>query len=129
MMASDKGSPQVGMTFKSKGEAWLFWVAYGGRASFEVRKRYTNMNKSDGTLHSCRYVCAKEGVRKKGERESVQKCFRAETRTKCGAKMTITFDRSSGVFEVTHVDLEHNHLLHFPQTRHFMVFQRKISEF
>jgi zinc finger SWIM domain-containing protein 3 len=126
MMASDKGSPQVGMTFKSKGEAWLFWVAYGGRASFEVRKRYTNMNKSDGTLHSCRYVCAKEGVRKKGERESVQKCFRAETRTKCGAKMTITFDRSSRVFEVTHVDIEHNHFLHLPQTCHLVVSQKKI---
>jgi hypothetical protein len=26
---SDYGLPKVGMTFRSKEEAWLFWVAYG----------------------------------------------------------------------------------------------------
>jgi zinc finger SWIM domain-containing protein 3 len=90
MAESDKGLPQVGMIFKSKEEAWLFWVAYGGRVGFEVRKRYTNVNKFDGTVTSCRYVCAKEGIRKKGERESIQKCFRAETRSHASVQGTIS---------------------------------------
>jgi hypothetical protein len=43
----------------------MFWIAYGGQKGFEVRKSYTNKIKSDGKIRSCRYVCAKEGHRKK----------------------------------------------------------------
>ncbi|KAI4975776.1 hypothetical protein ZWY2020_049383 [Hordeum vulgare] len=129
MAQSDKGMPEIGMIFRSRQEAWLFWVAYGGRVGFDVKKRYTNVSKFDGKVTSCRYVCANEGHRKKTQRESIQKCFRAETRTDCKARMTLTLDRGSGNLEVTDVVLEHNHLLHLPQTRHLMVSQRKISEF
>lgn len=117
------------MLFKNSEEAWLFWIAYGGRAGFDVRKRYNNVSKFDGKVTSCRFVCANEGHRKKGQRESVQKCFRAETRTDCKARMSLTLDRESENLEVTDVVLEHNHLLHLPQTRHLMASQRKISEF
>ena len=68
MAQSDKGMPQVGMLFKSSEEAWLFWRAYGGRAGFDVRKRYNNVRKFDGKVTSCRFVCANEGHRKKGQR-------------------------------------------------------------
>ena len=37
-------------------------------------------------------------------------------------------DRGAGNYEVTEVMLEHNHLLHLPETRHLMASQRKISE-
>ena len=43
--------------------------------------------------------------------------------------MSLTLDRESENLEITDVVLEHNHLLHLPQTRHLMVSQRKISEF
>jgi zinc finger SWIM domain-containing protein 3 len=129
MAQSDKGMPQIGMIFKSKEEAWLFWAAYGGRVGFEVRKRYSNKSKIDGVITSCKYVCAKEGKRQNIQRESIQKCFRPETRTNCDARMCIQLDRLSGNFEVTDVVLEHNHLLYLPQTCHLMVSQRKISEF
>ncbi|XP_048535844.1 protein FAR1-RELATED SEQUENCE 5-like [Triticum urartu] len=129
MAQSDKGMPQIGMIFKSQVESWLFWVAYGGRVGFDVRKRYTNVSKFDGKVTSCRHVCANEGHRKKTQRESIRKCFRAETRTDCKARTTLTLDRESGNLEVTDVVIEHNHLLHLPQTRHLMVSQRKISEF
>ena len=56
------------------------------------------------------------------------KCFRAETRTDCKARMVISLDRSAGNYEVTNVVLEHNHLLHLPDTFHLMKSQRKISE-
>ena len=34
--------PQVGQKFSNLDDAWSFWVNYGGRVGFEVRKRYTN---------------------------------------------------------------------------------------
>ena len=40
MIESEKGAPQVGLRFKNLDEAWQFWVAYGGRMGFDVRKRY-----------------------------------------------------------------------------------------
>uniref|UniRef100_A0ACD5WHP0 Uncharacterized protein n=1 Tax=Avena sativa TaxID=4498 RepID=A0ACD5WHP0_AVESA len=79
MAELDKGVPQVGMIFKTREEAWLFWCAYGGRVGFDVRKRYANKSPMDSKVTSCRYVCAKEGVRKKGQRETIQKLFRPES--------------------------------------------------
>jgi zinc finger SWIM domain-containing protein 3 len=42
--------------------------------------------------------------------------------------MTLTLDRGQENYEVTDVVLEHNHLLHLPETRHLLASQRKISE-
>ena len=112
MAELDKRTPQVGLRFKNSDEVWQFWVAYGGRSGFDVRKRYTNYNKFDRKVISCRYVCANEGHRRKVERDHVAKCFRPETRTDCKTRMTITLDRGEGNYEVTDVVLEHNHLLH-----------------
>uniref|UniRef100_A0A453LZR6 FAR1 domain-containing protein n=1 Tax=Aegilops tauschii subsp. strangulata TaxID=200361 RepID=A0A453LZR6_AEGTS len=121
----DKGIPQVGMRFRNVDEAWVFWVAYGGRAGFDVRKR----NKFDGEVTSCRFVCSNEGLRKKGiTLDHVPKRIRAETRTNCKARMTITLDRVGKNYEVTDIVLEHNHYLQLPQTSHLMASQRKISE-
>ena len=128
MAELEKGIPQVGLRLRNPDEAWQFWVAYGGHTGFDVRKRYRNLSKFDGKVTSYRFVCANEGHRRKVEREHMTKCFRAETRTDCKARMTITLDRGEGNYEVTDVVLEHNHLLHLPQTRHLMASQRKISE-
>ena len=62
----DKGMPQIGMRFRNPDEAWVFWVAYGGRAGFDVRKRNKHVSKMDGQVTSCTFVCANEGIRKKG---------------------------------------------------------------
>jgi len=95
---------------------------------FDVRKRGTNISKMDGKVTSCRYVCSNEGVGAKRQTEHVRKCFRAETRTDCKARMVIILDREIGNYEVTNVVLEHNHLLHIPEAFHLMRSQRKISE-
>jgi zinc finger SWIM domain-containing protein 3 len=42
--------------------------------------------------------------------------------------MAITLDRGEGNYEVNDVVLEHDHLLHLPETRHLMASQRKILE-
>ena len=91
-------------------------VAYGGRTGFDVRKRYTNVSKCDGKVTTCRYVCANEGHRRKGQTDHVPKCFRAETRTDCKARMSLLLDRGAEIYQVTDVTLEHNHLLHLPET-------------
>jgi hypothetical protein len=54
-------APQIGQKFRNLDDAWSFWVNYGGRAGFEVRKKYTNESKFDEKVTSCRYMCAKEG--------------------------------------------------------------------
>ena len=125
---SDNKISQVGLRFKSRDKAWLFWVAYGGSTGFDVRKRYTNLSKYDAKVTSCRFVCSNEGHGRKALTDRVTKCFRAETRTDCKARMSLILDREAKNYEVTDVVLEHNHLLHLPETRHLMVSQRKISE-
>ena len=42
--------------------------------------------------------------------------------------MVIRLDRAAENYEVTDVELEHNHYLQLPQTRHLLASQRKISE-
>lgn len=128
MAELNKGTPKVGLRFKSADEAWQFWLAYGGRTGFDVRKRYTNVSTFDRKVTSCRFVCSNEGFRRKGQTNHVPKCFRAETRTDCKARMSLILDRGAGNYEVTDVMLEHNHLLHLLETRHLMASQRKISE-
>jgi hypothetical protein len=118
---------EVGLRFKNPYKGWLFWVAYGGRTGFDVRKRCTNVSKMDGKVTSCRYVCFNEGHRTKRQTEHVTRCFRADTRTDCKAQMVISLDRGAGNYEVIDV-LEHNHPLHLPETFHLMKSQRKISK-
>ena len=99
-----------------------------GSTGFDVRKRYTSFSKFDAKVTSCRFVCANEGHRRKKLTDRVTKCFRAETRTDCKARMTLTLDRGEGNYEITDVVLEHNHLLQFLETCHLMASQRKISK-
>ncbi|KAJ1298885.1 hypothetical protein BS78_01G488100 [Paspalum vaginatum] len=107
--------PQVGMD-------------YGGLKVFEVRKRYTNKRKVDGKVTACTYVCANEGHRLQDKRDHLTKCPRAETITDCQVRMGIVIDREKGNYKVSDLVLEHNHILHLPETSHLMVSQRKISE-
>lgn len=128
MAGIEKWVPRAGLKFKNLDDAWQFWLAYGGRTGFDVRKRGSNISKIDRKATSCRFVCSNEGVRRKGQTDHVPKLFRAETRTNCEARMVLSLNRLTGNYEVIEVVLEHNHLLHLPQTRHLMASQRKISE-
>ena len=75
MVEVDKKIPEIGLRFTNLDEGWLFWVAYGGRTGFDVRKRCTNVGKIDGKVTSCRYVCSNEGHRTKKQTEHVAKVF------------------------------------------------------
>ena len=100
----DKGMPQIGMRFRKPDEAWLFWVAYGGRVGFDVRKRNKHVSKMDGQVTSCKFVCSNEGIRKKGITiDHEPKRVRAETRTNCKTRMIISLDRVEMNYEVTNL--------------------------
>lgn len=54
------------MKFDSLESAWKFWLDYGCKVGFGVRKDYTNKNNKDKTVvASCTFICCKEGLRVK----------------------------------------------------------------
>ncbi|XP_075516504.1 protein FAR1-RELATED SEQUENCE 5-like [Primulina tabacum] len=118
--------PKIGMEFDSLDESWKFWVEYGGKTGFGVRKHYFNKNKNTGFITSYKYVCCKEGVRKKDKRDSSTLNSRLETRTNCKVRMGVTFVDSK--YKVNEFIEEHNHPLHLQETIHMLSSQRKITE-
>ncbi|GKA56505.1 FAR1-related sequence 5-like protein [Tanacetum coccineum] len=120
--------PYMGMEFDTTEGAWHFWINYGGRIGFSVRKQWYNKNKNDGTISSMRFVCNKEGSRRPDKRDVLTKCPRAETRTNCLCRMGIIFDKNAKKYKIHDLVPEHNHLLHIPETVHMMSSQRKISQ-
>ncbi|GAU48039.1 hypothetical protein TSUD_136070 [Trifolium subterraneum] len=82
--------PKKGMLFDNINDAWKFWIDYGGRIGFGVRKQYTHHSKDgSGLANSCRFVCCKEGLRKpdKGDFKTIKP--RPETRTGCQARICL----------------------------------------
>ncbi|XP_075504354.1 protein FAR1-RELATED SEQUENCE 5-like [Primulina tabacum] len=118
--------PKIGMEFDSLDESWKFWVEYGGKTGFGVRKHYFNKNKNIGFITSYKYVCCKEGVRKKDKRDSSTLNSRLETRTNCKVRMGVTFVDSK--YKVNEFIEEHNHPLYLQETVHMLSSQRKITE-
>ena len=116
------------MTFSSVDEAWNFWVTYGGRMGFDVRKCYANKSGLDGLVTTCRFVCSNQGSWAENKNCSVSKCNRAHTRTGCRVRMGITFERENRTYKVHDLFIEHNHILQTAQTSHLMPSQRNISK-
>jgi hypothetical protein len=82
---------------------------------FSTRKKYENKCQQDGVVTTCRFVCAKQGVRVKDKRDHLTKNARAETRTDCKGCMIVKFDRASLTYKVNDLVLEHNHILQTPE--------------
>ncbi|GJT44014.1 FAR1-related sequence 5-like protein [Tanacetum coccineum] len=95
--------PYMGMEFDTVDDAWHFWINYGGRMGFDVRRHWYNKNKSEGTISSMRF---RLGL----------------------CRMGILLNKHVKRYTVHDLVLEHNHLLHTPETVHMMSSQRKISE-
>ncbi|KAF7823512.1 protein FAR1-RELATED SEQUENCE 5-like [Senna tora] len=83
------GKPKVGMEFDNLESAWKFWTSYGGKMGFGVRKDFFNKRKKDDAITSCRFVCSKEGVRRKDKRDYLTVNPRQETRTDCKARIVL----------------------------------------
>ncbi|XP_057418076.1 protein FAR1-RELATED SEQUENCE 1-like [Lotus japonicus] len=117
--------PKVDMIFDSFEDAWKFWVDYGGKVGFGVRKQYTHHNKS-GSIATCRFVCCKEGLRKPDKRD--YKTINARPETKTGCKARLGLKNLCGKLIVHDFIEEHNHILHLQETTHMLSSQRKVSE-
>lgn len=118
--------PRIGMIFNSESEAYDFYDNYGVRMGFKVRREYANKSKKDKTtITSRRFVCNKQGCRKKDKRDVSTKRPRVETRTSCPARMGIVL-LDNGKYQCGDFIEEHNHLLHLPATIHMMRSQQKL---
>ncbi|OMP07972.1 hypothetical protein COLO4_06895, partial [Corchorus olitorius] len=120
--------PRVGLEFVSEEEAYNFYNEYGRRYGFSIRKETGNWNKKTRQFTSRLLVCSKEGIRSSDKRDHQTKNARAETRTDCGARMLIKFNKHSGKFQIKEIVVEHNHVLHVASCVHMMRSQRKMSE-
>ncbi|XP_073129949.1 protein FAR1-RELATED SEQUENCE 5-like [Henckelia pumila] len=123
---SNEFKPKIGMIFNSLDEAWKFWIEYGGKIGFGVRKHYFNKNKNTGVITSAKYVCCKEGVRKEDKRDFSTRNPRLETRTNCKVRLGVTFVDNK--YKVNEFIEEHNHPLHLQETVHMLASQRKVTE-
>ncbi|CAN6203724.1 unnamed protein product [Urochloa humidicola] len=86
MAATPFWIPQMSMTFSSFDEAWQFWVTYGGRMGFDIRKCYANKSGLDGLVTTSRFVCSNQGYRTENK-FSGGKRNRAHTRTGCRVRI------------------------------------------
>ncbi|XP_042508608.1 protein FAR1-RELATED SEQUENCE 5-like [Macadamia integrifolia] len=123
-----ENQPRIGMEFNSENEAYDFYNNYGGRMGFSVRRDYAHKSRKDkATITSRRFVCSKQGYRKKDKRCLDPRKPQAETRTDCPARMGIAI-MDNGKYQCRDFVEEHNHLLHLPVTIHMMRSQRKILD-
>ena len=116
----------LGMEFDSEQSAYEFYNSYGGRVGFSIRKEYAHKSKT-GVITSRTFVCSKEGLRKSDKRDFAVRIPRAETRTGCGALMSIKLIRQIGKYRVIHFVETHNHPLVVSACSHMLPSQRKIS--
>ena len=105
-----------------------FWNDYGKKMRFGVRKYNGTKSKKDGSIITYKYVCCKEGVRKKDKRETATSKYWPETRTKCEANMIVSRVAQTQKFKVTKFNEEHNHLLHTEETKYLLPSQRNLTE-
>ncbi|XP_059659226.1 protein FAR1-RELATED SEQUENCE 5-like [Cornus florida] len=87
-----KWKPRYKIEFDSEEEAYDFYNAYGARINFSIRKEYGN--KVNGRITSGALVCSKEGVKGTDKRDIFRKTPRAKTRTNCGARMVLRYDKT-----------------------------------
>ncbi|XP_043705054.1 protein FAR1-RELATED SEQUENCE 5-like [Telopea speciosissima] len=119
--------PRIGMTFISEIDAYDFYNRYGGIVGFSIRRDYGHRLKEDRTIiKQRRFVCCKQGHRKKDKRYVNTTMPRAETRTDCPARMGIS-RLANGQYECRDFFDDHNHLLHTPATSPLMRSQRTIG--
>ncbi|XP_028764368.1 protein FAR1-RELATED SEQUENCE 5-like [Neltuma alba] len=119
-------TPTLDLEFDNLEETWQYWVGYGKRMGFGVRKENSNKSKKDGSIIYYKYVCHKEGVRKPDKRDFKIKKPRQETRTGCEVRMIIK--KVNRRFRVSELYLDHNHPLEPQETVHMFASQRKLPE-
>ncbi|WCJ23606.1 FAR1-related sequence 7 [Euphorbia peplus] len=92
-----EAEPCIGLEFDSADDAHKFYSLYATRVGFRTRTGQLYRSRSNGSVSSRRYVCAKEG-------------FQLNSRTGCPAFIRV-HRRDSGKWVIDQVNKEHNHEL------------------
>ncbi|KAL5719989.1 hypothetical protein ACHQM5_012705 [Ranunculus cassubicifolius] len=120
--------PLVGMCFQTASDGVEYYKEYGRYKGFDTRIRSTD-KKQRGTkfITSCRVVCEHEGKHEKSESTCEPSKTRNSSSRKCDCKAGMRFTwRPAGYYEVTTVELTHNHGLVSPSK--MMKVNKKIPE-
>lgn len=96
----------LGKEFMNVESAYRFYVNYGGKLRFNVRKKHRKKN-SDGFVTRYRYCCSKEGYRANNKRSSNASYSQPITRCGCKAHMTCLLQKN-GNFRVVSFQESHN---------------------
>ncbi|XP_074342213.1 protein FAR1-RELATED SEQUENCE 5-like [Apium graveolens] len=126
--------PCVGMMFDSLDEAESFYRGYGRSIGFEIIIRSSHKHSRNGGISSRLYICRKGGRLgpKPLEVEDRAKGKRPRDvipRICCRARMCVAHKVSSNKWEVTKVNLEHNHAMVTSDKVNFMQRSRNIDPF
>ncbi|KAJ1702761.1 hypothetical protein LUZ63_002540 [Rhynchospora breviuscula] len=106
--AEPGGEPKLGMVFENEEKAHDFYSKYAMKIGFTIRKGWWD-RAGRSVTKSRSFVCSKEGYRPRSN-SSNPKRQPLETRTNCGAHMTIKIT-VSGKYVVTEFVSHHNHEL------------------
>ncbi|XP_074351990.1 protein FAR1-RELATED SEQUENCE 5-like [Apium graveolens] len=126
--------PCVGIMFDSLDEAESFYRGYGRSIGFEIIIRSSHKHSRNGGISSRLYICRMGGRLgpKPLEVEDRAKGKRPRDvipRTCCRARMCVAHKVSSNKWEVTKVNLEHNHAMVTSDKVNFMQRSRNIDPF
>ncbi|XP_047326870.1 protein FAR-RED IMPAIRED RESPONSE 1-like [Impatiens glandulifera] len=108
-------TPQLGMLFSSENELRDFYKSYAQGVGFGICKQSSKKGNDGQQRYFC-FGCSKQ-------RKSISKgknTFypRPSSRTNCKARINIMV-KNDGLFEITSMQLEHNHPLSPRKSRHF----------
>ncbi|KDP40075.1 hypothetical protein JCGZ_02073 [Jatropha curcas] len=103
--------PCMGLEFVSADNARQFYGAYATRVGFRIRTGQLYRSRTDGTVSSRRFVCAKEG-------------FQLNSRTGCPAFIRVQ-RRDSGKWVIDQIHKDHNHELGLEDESHPPILQKR----
>ncbi|XP_058094462.1 uncharacterized protein LOC131240331 isoform X2 [Magnolia sinica] len=116
--------PHKDMEFESEAAAYYFYNTYARRMGFSIRTSKFYRSKKDGSIVNRRFVCSKEGFRRKSV---ATKIHRRITRENCKAMMSVK-KLDSGVWLVKQFIKEHSHPLANPSEVCFLRSHRHIQD-
>ncbi|KAL6523618.1 hypothetical protein OROGR_017221 [Orobanche gracilis] len=97
--------PQVGMTFDTPDEAYMYYSRYAKQKGFDVAKRTSRKGK-DGKLKDIGLSCSRAGKARVTTSNPVK--LRPQSKIECQAHITVVMHRD-GKWVLNRVTLEHNH--------------------
>ncbi|XP_074342925.1 protein FAR1-RELATED SEQUENCE 5-like [Apium graveolens] len=126
--------PCVGMMFDSLDEAKSFYRGYGRSIGFEIIIRSSHKHSRNGGISSRLYICRKGGrlgpkPLEVEDRAKGKQPRDVIPRTCCRARMCVAHKVSSNKWEVTNVNLEHNHAMVTSDKVNFMQRSRNTDPF